>query len=96
MKGIKGASIFCAHKLFDLSKGFAIDDLHILFLGITENLLNYWFGDSHKRKPHSIANKVKKCAFLLCTYTYMYTLYIEFLTRSKSVTADYLRYVFLT
>jgi hypothetical protein len=67
VKGIKGASIFCVHKPFDLSKGFAIDDLHVLFLGVTGNLLNYWFGDSHKRKPHSIANKVKRCALLLCT-----------------------------
>ena len=46
------------HKPFNLAKGFAIDDLHIIFLGIMLNLLTFWFGVKNKDKPFSIRRKV--------------------------------------
>ena len=81
--GIKGASIFCMHKPFDLSKGFAIDDLHVLFLGITSNLLNYWFGDSHKRKPYSINNNVKTCVLNIMIVKYTMDFMISLLSDQR-------------
>lgn len=55
---MKGASVFCLHKPFDLSKGFAIDDLHTIYLGIVLDLLKFWFGANHKEKPYNIRSKV--------------------------------------
>ena len=46
------------HKPFNLAKGFAIDDLHIIILGIMLNLLTSWFGVKNKDKPFSIRSKV--------------------------------------
>jgi len=58
VKGVKGSSVFCLHPPFDLSKGFAIDSLHVLFLGITRDLLSYWFDKAHDTEDYSIRGKV--------------------------------------
>ena len=33
--GIKGASVFLLHPAFNMAKGFVIDDLHAVYLGVT-------------------------------------------------------------
>ena len=69
--GVKGASILCIHRPFDLSKGVAIDDLHVIFLGTVSDLLNYWFDERFKTKPFSIYRKV--CKFIYaCMYNIIY------------------------
>ena len=37
--GIKGASVLCAHKPFDLVKGTVIDSMHCVFLGVMSKTL---------------------------------------------------------
>ena len=61
--GIKGASIVCIHRPFDLSKGVAIDDLHALLLGSVNDLLNYWFSERFRTRPFSIYRKV--CIYII-------------------------------
>ena len=55
---VKGASVMCLHKHFDLSKGFCVDALHLVFLGVTLDLLSLWFGEAHQRKQFSIRSEV--------------------------------------
>ncbi len=50
--------MFCLHKPFDLAKGFAIDDLHVIFLGTVLDLLVKWFAKKFKNNPYSIRLKV--------------------------------------
>ena len=38
--GVFGASVLCLHDPLDLIKGFVIDDLHCLFLGVTKHMLS--------------------------------------------------------
>ena len=56
---MKGASILFMHSGFDVAKGVAIDSLHVVFLGITLDLLHYWFDKKHQRKDFSIKKKVR-------------------------------------
>lgn len=56
--GIKGASVFLLHPAFNMAKGFVIDDLHAVYLGVTLRLLSYWFGKQHSRQDYSIHSKV--------------------------------------
>lgn len=57
--GIKGASILCMHKPFDLSAGMVVDVMHCVFLGvIARTLMKLWFGVTHQAKPYSIRRKV--------------------------------------
>ena len=59
MKGIKGASVLCAHKHFDLCKGVVIDVMHCVFLGVVaKGLMNFWFNVAHRSAPYSIRRKV--------------------------------------
>ena len=37
--GVLEASVLCLHDPLDLVKGFVIDDLHCLFLGVTKHML---------------------------------------------------------
>ena len=55
VKGVKGASILALHSPFNLCRGVVIDSLHCLFLGV---VLQLWFDKAHRKKPHSIRNKV--------------------------------------
>lgn len=50
--------MFCLHKPFDLAKGFAIDDLHVIFLGTVSDLLEKWFGKKYRANPYSIRLQV--------------------------------------
>ena len=56
--GFKGASIFMLHQPFNMAKGFVVDDLHCLYLGVVKQLLTYWFGVQHARYAFSIRSKV--------------------------------------
>ena len=59
--GIKGASVLCVHKPFDLGTGVVIDAMHCVFLGVVgKQLLPYWFGVVHRSKPCSIRNRVSQ------------------------------------
>ena len=40
--------VFGMHKPFDLIKGFVIDDLHCLFLGVTKTLPFLWFDAKYR------------------------------------------------
>lgn len=40
---MKGISVLALHRPFDLAKGIAVDDLHCIYLGVTSDLLHYWF-----------------------------------------------------
>lgn len=58
VKGVKGPTVLLLHAPFDICQGFVIDVLHCIFLGITKNLLSFWFGKAHTKKPYSIRKKV--------------------------------------
>ena len=53
-----------------MAKGFVIDTLHAVYLGVTLRLLSYWFGVQHGRQDYSIHSKV--IFHLLFMYTCMY------------------------
>lgn len=59
VKGVKGASVMCKHRGFDLVQGVAIDTLHVVYLGVTSDLLSYWFDKKHARKSFNIRRKVR-------------------------------------
>ena len=73
-KGVKGASVLCSHKHFDLSTGMVIDVMHCVFLGIMARLLmKFWFDVSHHSSPFSIRRKVfkyvlNKWHMILCSF----------------------------
>jgi len=71
VKGVKGASILALHSPFNLCRGVVIDSLHCLFLGVVLQLLKLWFDKAHRKKPHSIRNKVscKRIGCNLQTYS---------------------------
>ena len=57
--GIKGASILCIHKPFDLCAGMVVDAMHCVFLGVmAKTMTTFWFGVSHRLKPFSVRRKV--------------------------------------
>lgn len=57
--GIKGASVLCVHRPFDLGTGFVIDAMHCVFLGVmSKQLLPFWFGVAHRTKPFNIRKRV--------------------------------------
>ena len=62
--GIKGATVLSLHRPYDVSKGIAIDDLHAIFLGITLDLLRFWFDKKHRTKTFSLRSQV--CSHLSC------------------------------
>ena len=64
MKGVKGPAVPFLHPPFNVCQGFVIDVLHCIFLGITKNMLSFWLGKAHAKKPHSIRKKV---TYIACT-----------------------------
>ena len=42
VNGIKGASVFLLFKPFDLVKGFVVDWMHSVCLGVSKSLMNLW------------------------------------------------------
>lgn len=59
VKGIKGASILCSHRPFDLCTGVVIDVMHCVFLGVIgKGLMKYWFSSGFHGKPFSLRRKV--------------------------------------
>ena len=66
VKGIKGASVLCTQRSFDLSTGVVIDVMHCVFLGLVEKtLMGFWFGASHRGSPYSIRRKVNSINYCL-------------------------------
>lgn len=53
VKGVKAATVFALHKPFNLAKGFVVDALHCVFLGVVLNLLAFWFAQSHSQSDYS-------------------------------------------
>ena len=73
VKGIKGASVVFMHSPFDIAKVIAVDSLHVIFLGITKDLLKYWFDKSNKGSSTSIYSKV---AFFDFYFAIIYIMHI--------------------
>ena len=46
------------HPPFNVAKGFVVDALHCVFLGVVLQLLTFWFNKSHVRKDYNIRLKV--------------------------------------
>ena len=57
---MKGISVLALHRPFNLAKGIAVDDLHCIFLGVTSDLLHYWFDKTFRGKQYSIRAQVRK------------------------------------
>ena len=60
--GIKGATVLSLHRPYDISKGIAIDDLHAIFLGVTLDLLRFWFDTKHRTEVFSLRSQV--CCYI--------------------------------
>ena len=57
--GIKGATVLCTHRSFDLVNGVVIDSMHCVFLGVIgKTLMTFWYGVAHRSKPFNIRRKV--------------------------------------
>ena len=54
-----------AHEPFNMAKGYVVDDLHCLYLGVVKQLLTFWFGKKHKQYGFSIRTKVYTLHYLL-------------------------------
>ena len=74
VKGVKGPCVLALHQPFDLARGCVVDDLHCLYLGVTLQLLHFWFEKKHRTKSFYIGNKVCTCTISfedivpLCAY----------------------------
>ena len=62
-KGIKGPCILALHQPFDMARGFTVDDLHCIYLGVTLKMMHLWFDKVNRQKPYYIGNKVRYSAF---------------------------------
>lgn len=62
--GIKGASVFLLFKPFDLVKGFVIDWMHSLCLGVTKSLMNLWLNAENRGKEFFLGSKVQIYKYL--------------------------------
>ncbi|XP_068696424.1 uncharacterized protein [Montipora foliosa] len=58
VNGIKGASVFLLFKPFDLVKGFVIDWMHSVCLGVTKSLLNLWLNAENRGKEFFLGSKI--------------------------------------
>ena len=56
--GVLGVSVVCLHDPLDIVKGFVIDDLHCLFLGVTKHLLSLWFDKKYQTRDFYVGDKV--------------------------------------
>ena len=59
VNGIKGASVFLLFKPFDLVKGFVIDWMHSVCLGVSKSLLNLWLNAENRGKEFFLGSKVQ-------------------------------------
>lgn len=46
------------HQPFDIVKGFVVDYMHIVLLGVVPMLLDLWLSKESKGKPYYIGDKV--------------------------------------
>lgn len=68
VNGIKGASVFLLFKPFDLVKGFVIDWMHSVCLGVTKSLINLWLNAENRKEEFFLASKVH--------FMYMFVFYL--------------------
>ena len=61
------------HRPFNVAKGFVVDDLHCVYLGVVKHLLTYWFGVKYNQYGFSIRSRVWYDTRLCCC------LYVAFL-----------------
>lgn len=55
------------HQPLDVIRGFTLDDLHCVYLGVTLKLMHLWFDSINRQKPYYIGNKViNSCTMYLC------------------------------
>lgn len=58
--GIKGVSCLTSLYGFDIIKGFGIDYMHCILLGVMKKLLSFWIDSSHSEEPFYIAPDQKE------------------------------------
>ena len=51
------------HPQFDIVKGFVVDYMHTVLLGVVPQLLNLWLGKENKEEAYYIGHKVMTCFF---------------------------------
>lgn len=64
VNGIKGASVFLLFKPFDLVKGFVVDWMHSVCLGVTKSLINLWLNTDNRGKEFFLGAKVYTVLYL--------------------------------
>ena len=55
---MKGPTVLALHPCFDLVSGVVIDDLHGIYLGVTQSLIRLWFDKINRGKPFFIGDQV--------------------------------------
>lgn len=58
VNGIKGASVFLLFKPFDLVKGFVVDWMHSVCLGVSKSLMNLWLNTENRESEFFLGSKV--------------------------------------
>lgn len=58
VNGIKGASVFLLFKPFDLVKGFVVDWMHSVCLGVSKSLMNLWLNTENRGSEFFLGSKV--------------------------------------
>lgn len=58
--GIKGLTPMVGFHHFDLSKGFTIDYMHAVLLGLTKNCMEHWFDSRNNSEPFYITPQQKR------------------------------------
>ena len=59
---------------FDVVSGIVIDDLHVIYLGVTLTLLRLWLDKSNRTKPYFIDKvySISLCIHCMIPGIYMY------------------------
>lgn len=60
VKGIKGLSPMIGFQKYDLAKSFTIDYMHGILLGVTKNLLSFWWDSENHKSSFYIAPAQKR------------------------------------
>ena len=58
VNGVKGAAVLCIHPPINLALGCVVDNLHCLYLGVSQALLKLWFSKEYSSKDFSLYKQV--------------------------------------
>lgn len=59
MNGLFGPTVLTLHEPFSLDTGVVIDDLHGLYLGVSDTFLDFWFSKKFKDHDFYIGGQVR-------------------------------------